>query len=129
RNIIGMANINAQELRAIPILKPPLELQNKFATIVEKAHAIKFRYQQSLADLETLYDVVSQKAFKGELELSRVPIPTQIFFPVSGEEPEHGDAVQHIAVGNYLPVTNSLPSALDNAEARKSLIEEWLEAY
>ncbi|EKP0841473.1 restriction endonuclease subunit S, partial [Klebsiella pneumoniae] len=44
-------------------------------------------------------------------------------------EPEHGDAVQHIAVGNYLPVTNSLPSALDNAEARKSLIEEWLEAY
>ncbi|MCP5623884.1 type I restriction endonuclease, partial [Klebsiella pneumoniae] len=91
------------------------------------AHAIKFRYQQSLADLETLYDVVSQKAFKGELELSRVPIPTQIFFPVSGEEPEHGDAVQHIAVGNYLPVTNSLPSALDNAEARKSLIEEWLE--
>ncbi|MDH8538463.1 type I restriction endonuclease, partial [Klebsiella pneumoniae] len=45
------------------------------------------------------------------------------------EEPEHGDAVQHIAVGNYLPVTNSLPSALDNAEARKSLIEEWLEAY
>ncbi|MCV5926262.1 type I restriction endonuclease, partial [Escherichia coli] len=92
-----------QELRAIPILKPPLKLQNKFATIVEKAHAIKFRYQQSLADLETLYDVVSQKAFKGELDLSRVPIPTQIFFPVSGEEPEHGDAVQHIAVGNYLP--------------------------
>lgn len=37
RNIIGMANINAQELRAIPILKPPLELQNKFATIVESA--------------------------------------------------------------------------------------------
>ena len=59
-----MANINAQELRAIPILKPPLSYKIN-RTIVEKAHAIKFHYQQSLADLETLYDVVSQKVFKG----------------------------------------------------------------
>ena len=72
RNIVGMANINAQELKGIPILKPPIELQNQFAVIVEKVEGIKSRYQQSLSDLEVLYGALSQKAFKGELDLSRV---------------------------------------------------------
>jgi len=70
-----MANINAKELQAIPILKPPAEFQNQFAAIVEKVEALKSRYQQSLADLETLYGALSQQAFKGELDLSRVPLP------------------------------------------------------
>lgn len=35
-------------------------------------------YQQSLADLETLYDA-SQKGFQGELELSRAYSDTDIF--------------------------------------------------
>lgn len=53
---------------------PPIELQNQFATIVEKAESLKSRYRQSLTDLETLYGALSQKAFKGELDLSRVPL-------------------------------------------------------
>ncbi len=76
RNIVGMANINAQELKAIPILMPPIAIQNQFAVIVEKVEGIKSRYQQSLADLETLYGALSQQAFKGELDLSRVAMPT-----------------------------------------------------
>jgi type I restriction enzyme S subunit len=74
RNIVGMANINAKELQAIPILNPPIELQNQFAAIVEKVEGLKSRYQHSLTDLETLYGALSQKAFKGELDLSRVPL-------------------------------------------------------
>jgi type I restriction enzyme S subunit len=72
RNIVGMANINAQELKAIPILKPPIELQNRFATVVEKVEGIKSHYHQSLTDLEALYGALSQQAFKGVLDLSRV---------------------------------------------------------
>lgn len=74
RNIVGMANINAKELQKIPILKPPIKLQNQFATIVEKVESIKSLYKKSLNDLETLYAALSQKAFKGELDLSRIPL-------------------------------------------------------
>ena len=35
---------------------------------------VKAHYQQSLTDLENLYGALSQKAFKGELDLSRVPL-------------------------------------------------------
>ncbi len=77
RNIVGMANINAKELQAIPILDPPIELQNQFAAIVENVEGLKSRYQRSLDGLESLYGVLSQKAFKGELDLSRVPLPIE----------------------------------------------------
>jgi len=77
RNIVGMANINATELKEIPILKPPINLQNKFAAIVEKVDGIKIRYQQSLTELESLYNALSQQAFKGELDLSRVVLVTK----------------------------------------------------
>ncbi len=55
--------------------KPPPELQNQFATIVEKVEVLKSRYQQSLYELESLYGTLSQQAFKGELDLSQVPLP------------------------------------------------------
>ena len=59
----------------IPI--PPPGLQSQFVTIVEKVESIKSRYQQNLTELENLYGALSQKAFKGELDLSRVPLPTE----------------------------------------------------
>ena len=34
-------------------------------------------YQQDLTDPKQLYGVLSQKAFKGKLDLSRVPLPTE----------------------------------------------------
>ncbi len=43
--------------------------------MVEKIEALKTGYQQSLTDLENLYGALSQQAFKGELDLSRVPLP------------------------------------------------------
>ncbi|MBL0953135.1 MAG: restriction endonuclease subunit S [Leptospira sp.] len=67
RNIVGMANINAQELQDIPILFPPLTLQNQFAAVVEKVEALKETYQKSLVELENLYGSLSQRAFRGEL--------------------------------------------------------------
>lgn len=53
---------------------PPLTLQNQFAAIVEKVEALKAKYQQSLAELENLYGSLSQRAFKGELDLSGVRV-------------------------------------------------------
>ena len=66
----GIASINSTQLKAFPLIKPPIELQNQFAAIVEKVEGIKSRYQQSLTELENLYNSLSQRAFKGELELN-----------------------------------------------------------
>ncbi|MCA9420919.1 MAG: restriction endonuclease subunit S [Nitrospira sp.] len=65
------------KLESIIVGYPPIDLQNQFAAIVEKVESLKSRYQQSLTDLEGLYGTLSQKAFKGELDLSRVPLPKQ----------------------------------------------------
>jgi len=74
----GMKKILTKgDFEKITMIKPPIALQNQFAAIVEKVESIKSRYQQSLAELETLYGALSQKAFKGELDLSRVPLPSE----------------------------------------------------
>lgn len=46
---------------------PPLVLQNKFASIVEKIEAIKEKETQKLNHLETLHVSLMDKAFKGEI--------------------------------------------------------------
>ncbi|MBF0506282.1 MAG: restriction endonuclease subunit S [Nitrospirae bacterium] len=77
RNIVGMANINATEIKNIKILIPPVELQTKFAQIVEKVEALKAHYQASLKELENLYGSLSQRAFNDELDLSGMEVRVQ----------------------------------------------------
>lgn len=122
-------NINLEILRALSVPKPPIELQREFATIVEKVEALKSRYQQSLTDFEALYGALSQQAFKGELDLSRVPL---LGIELEKEntvaaEPLQISAAQSLAI--HLPDTDNLPAALESAEARKNLLAHWLEAY
>ncbi len=74
KSIVGMANINAQELQGIKILIPPIKLQTQFAHIVEKTEILKTQYQQSLQELENLYGSLSQKAFRGELGIKQAAV-------------------------------------------------------
>jgi type I restriction enzyme S subunit len=67
----GIASINSTQLKAFPLIKPPIDLQNRFAEIVEKVEGLKSCYQQSLAELEKTYASLSQKVFIGKLVLSR----------------------------------------------------------
>ncbi|MHB1098076.1 MAG: restriction endonuclease subunit S [Burkholderiales bacterium] len=72
----GMKKILTKgDFEKITMIKPPFEIQNQFAVIVEKVEGIKSLYQQSLTDLEALYGALSQQAFKGELDLFRIEIP------------------------------------------------------
>jgi len=66
--------IYLKDVKNLICIVPPSDLQNQFAAIVEKVEGIKSSYQQSLADLEALYGTLSQKAFAGELDLSRVSL-------------------------------------------------------
>lgn len=67
KNIVGMANINAQELQDIKILLPPLTLQNQFAEKISLIEKQKELAKQSLQESENLFNALLQKAFKGEL--------------------------------------------------------------
>lgn len=67
KSIVGMANINAQELQKIKILKAPIELQNKFAEKIKNIEAQKTSAKTALAASEDLFNSLLQKAFKGEL--------------------------------------------------------------
>lgn len=71
-------NINLGILRELKVPKPSIKLQNKFASIVEKAENVKEKYVDSLKELENLFGALSQKAFKGELDLSKLDVSTQI---------------------------------------------------
>ena len=73
-NEAAQAGLYIGQLRKIKIPIPQLEVQHHFAAIVEKAESLKSYYQQNLTELENLYGTLSQKAFKGELDLSRVPL-------------------------------------------------------
>lgn len=67
KNIVGMANINAQELQTIPIYMPPKALQDEFESIVhliEKER--KLIVEQSL-ESKLLFQGLVAKAFTGEL--------------------------------------------------------------
>jgi len=67
KSIVGMANINAQELQNIKILLPPILLQEHFA---KKNQAIEAQKKQAKASLEKsndLFNSLLQRAFNGEL--------------------------------------------------------------
>jgi type I restriction enzyme S subunit len=115
------------DFEKITMIKPPVNLQNQFASIVEKVEIIKTRYQQSLTDLEYLYGALSQKAFKGELNLSRVPLPTEGTELAEDEKLEVDDRRQ-VEIPFELPAPVDL-LALQFAEGRKTLLREWLTAW
>lgn len=62
-----LQQINLSDLRKIQLINPPIDTQNQYAAIVERVEELKKEYQASLIELENMYGVLSQKAFKGDL--------------------------------------------------------------
>lgn len=61
-------NLNTTIMKNFNIYLPPLKLQNKFASIVEKIETIKEKENQKLQQLENLHNSMMNKAFKGEIK-------------------------------------------------------------
>ncbi|WP_431609267.1 restriction endonuclease subunit S [Chryseobacterium sp. 'Rf worker isolate 10'] len=83
----NIQNINQEILGSSRIPLPPKKLQNQFAAIVEKTEILKTQLQSSLSDLEELYASLTQRAFKGELDLSAVEIDKTLLPDVQKVEP------------------------------------------
>lgn len=63
----SMPNISKANLKKLEIIVPPLELQNKFASIVEEIESQKKAMEESLHEMENNFNSLMQKAFRGEL--------------------------------------------------------------
>lgn len=64
-----LQQINLRDVRLIELIKPPIELQDKFSKIAKGVYELKKYFQQSLNELEELYKSLSYKAFNGELAI------------------------------------------------------------
>ena len=125
-----MSGLNLGLIKETKIKRAPIDLQNRFAEIHKSVDQLKSRYQQSFTDLEILYGALSQQAFKGELDLSRVPLPTQPVAPASiGDQATVPEAVVQAVPAIHFPDSDQLLAALENADARPRLLTQWLEAY
>jgi type I restriction enzyme S subunit len=122
-----MNGLNLGIIKKIKIRRPPIEQQDYFASIWKGIDDVKACFQRDLADLETLYKALSQKAFSGELDLSRIPLP-RIDIVAKTEGPKislHGSAVVKV---NTLPKPPA-GTNLNDPEQRSRTIEAWLNAY
>jgi type I restriction enzyme, S subunit len=118
---------DAMEKLLVPV--PPPEMQDKFQLIADKIEQIQSSCKKSLTDLENLYGALSQKAFRGELDLSFIPLPSEQPTEARTEtaEPLQKTLIHDLAID--LPDAGNMPDALENAEAREQVISHWLVAY
>ena len=119
--------IYLKDVKRLICTRPPIDLQNQFAAIVEKVESLKSRYEESLADLETLYGALSQKAFKGELDLSRVPLPVEEFEQAVIEDVK--TKIETDIEENHQRAPLSELVALTFAEGRKALLDQLLPTW
>ncbi len=60
KSIVGMANINAQEMQDIPIMLPPASLQQKYADIVKKTRLMESTFAAAEIEAGNLFAGLSQ---------------------------------------------------------------------
>ena len=70
----SFTHMNTSILDNLTFPYPPLVLQTQFAQIVDKAESLKTKDETSLQELENLYGALTQRAFRGELDLKKIPV-------------------------------------------------------
>ena len=70
RRAVGMANINATELRRLPWMFPPLQLQEDFAAVSDSICRLNETRNRSLNAARQMFLNVLHRAFSGALTAS-----------------------------------------------------------
>ncbi|VVB97269.1 Type-1 restriction enzyme MjaXIP specificity protein [uncultured archaeon] len=65
---VRQKNLNLSMIRNLEVPIPPIELQNKFASIVHQVEQIRQYQEQSKQQIDHFFNVLMQRAFHGELE-------------------------------------------------------------
>ncbi len=64
---VAQLNLNLEQIGNLKIIYPSLPLQQKFASIVKEVEQLKEQQKHSKEQLDSLFNALMQKAFKGEL--------------------------------------------------------------
>lgn len=67
RGAIGQANINATELKALPLYKPPMATQERFATQLSLIQSALPRQDGVPTNLDRLFELLLHRGFSGDL--------------------------------------------------------------
>ena len=122
----SMLNISMKKFMTLSIPCPVLDLQNQFAIIVENVESLKSLYQKSLENLEDLYGVLSQQAFNGELDLSRIALDANLAEagknPIANEKPAYQIDMQ-------MSIADLDSPSIGSPERRKQLLSHWFSAW
>jgi type I restriction enzyme S subunit len=118
KSIVGMANINAEELQSITILKPPVALQKKFGEVVRSILHLRASVTESAKTDDLLFGSLQQHAFHGELNLSKIKLSAEEPKPAENEvQPaETIDGIFHRP--GYFPTPPELESEMIKFEKR-----------
>lgn len=60
---VGVPNLHLGEIQKVKIIVPPIELQNQFAEIVKQIDKQKFEIENSLKEMQELYESLMEKYF------------------------------------------------------------------
>jgi|GEM_PF-276460 len=124
-----MSGLNLGLIKETKLKRPPVELQNKFSELHHRVDDLRKSLHKSLCNLELLYGTLSQKAFKGELDLSQV-LPPEIEL-----DKKSLAALIEIAPTTSLPNEIELPNTkllrkeLNNPRKTNDLLHFWLDSY
>ena len=127
--------LTKDQLEKLFICKPPINIQNRFAEIAGKIEKIKSCYYRSISDLEMLYGALSQQAFKGELDLSKIPLIDEAPTETNKADILFRDqkALNELSESEYVNITNLInqvsitpPSSLIDKQGNTNA---WLDAY
>ena len=106
---------------------PDIEQQKLFAGLCHSCDKIERTYRESLVELQLLFNTLSQNAFTGVLDLSRVILPTG-FNSLAGDD-TRDPKIERIEHAPFELPTPPMPSLEDAYRARELALNQWLEAY
>jgi type I restriction enzyme, S subunit len=67
KDAVNQSSINQQDVNGFQIRVPPLTLQQQFADRIQAIETLKTHHRQSLATMDTLFNSLQHRAFRGEL--------------------------------------------------------------
>lgn len=63
----SMPNISKAKLKAVQVITPPIELQQRYVNVIQSYRRQNLRMQESLYKLDSLFSSLQQRAFRGDL--------------------------------------------------------------
>ncbi|ADB19086.1 restriction modification system DNA specificity subunit [Pirellula staleyi DSM 6068] len=82
------ANLNLERLRPLPALAPELDLQQEFSRIARDLRQLTLDKTENGKLLDKLFSSLQQRAFRGELDLSRLQLGPAAESPIVSPAPQ-----------------------------------------